>query len=68
MQPLGHRLRANVWEANHIVDDIYLGSVDDAANLQALRDERGITHVVCCVLGEQALFPFLFVLTLAGQG
>jgi hypothetical protein len=51
-QPLGHKLRANVWEASHIVDEIYLGSVDDAANLEALRDVKGITHIVCCVLGE----------------
>jgi hypothetical protein len=52
-KPLGHKLRANVWEASHIVDEIYLGSVDDAANLEALRDVKGITHIVCCVLGER---------------
>jgi hypothetical protein len=34
--------------------------VNDAANLEVLRDDSQITHVISCVLGLRPLYPSVF--------
>lgn len=39
---------------------LFLGSINDAANLEMLRDTLQVTHIVTCVLGLRPLYPSMF--------
>ncbi len=53
------RYLGDTFEANQIVDNLWLGSLESSCNRQALQ-ERGIETVICAILGASAMFPFDF--------
>jgi protein-tyrosine phosphatase len=46
----------NTFEANEIIDGIYLGSINSAYDLEQLK-KRGITHLLSVISGFDAPFP-----------
>jgi hypothetical protein len=55
VQPLISRL-LDRWDAHHIADNVYLGSLPAACNLNRLQLLR-VTHVVTVMIGADAVFP-----------
>lgn len=46
----------NTWEANEIVDGIYLGALSSSYNKEELK-KKGITHIVSVLAGYEPPFP-----------
>ena len=61
LKPVKAKIRGSKWNANHIVDDIFLGDVEDAYNVQVMRDELKVTHVISCVMGLRYVVTLLVV-------
>lgn len=49
----------DTFEANQIIDNLWLGSLESSCNREALQ-ERNIETVVSAILGASAAFPFDF--------